>query len=279
MDYASGVWGYRKYDRPQVIQNRAGRAFLGVHRFTSNVVVNGDMGWITPDVRRKLNMLRLWVRIEKMDDHRLTKKVYKWDKECKANNWNRDLKRLCKEIGKPELLSSHVDTVNVKELIECAENTLMEKVVSSWEKDLQSQNKLRTYRLYKSEYKPENYVCMNLSKNVRSKLAKLRSSTLPLRIETGRFERLAVSDRLCKFCDVIPANVETEYHFVFECTKYNTERAVLFNHVFNLYPNFLNLEIPEKWDIVMNNKQILPKTGQFIVNAMEVRNSVLYDKM
>ena len=235
------------------------------------------MGWTTPDVRRKVNMLRLWVRIEKMDDNRLTKKVYNWDKECKANNWSRDLKRVCKEIGKPELLSSDVATINVKELTECAEKVLMEKFMSKWEKDLQSQSKLRTYKLYKSEYKAENYVCMNLSKNVRSKLAKLRSSTLPLRIETGRFERLAVSDRLCKFCDVIPASVETEYHFLFECSKYNNERAVLFNHVFKLYPNFLTLEMSEKWEIVMNCKQILPKTGQFIVNAMEVRNSTLYN--
>ena len=57
------------YERLKMIQNRACRAFLGVHRFTSNVVVNGDMGWTVPEVRRELNMLR--ARLEKMDDDRL----------------------------------------------------------------------------------------------------------------------------------------------------------------------------------------------------------------
>jgi hypothetical protein len=142
MDDASGVWGYKKYDRPQVIQNRAARAFLGVHRCTSNVVVNGDMGWVTPDVRRKLNILRLWVRIEKMDDERLTKKVYKWDRECKNNNWNRDLKRIFNDINQPELWTTDINLIDVKELLKNAEKLLMEKVIENWKKDLEAQSKL-----------------------------------------------------------------------------------------------------------------------------------------
>ena len=99
MDYASGVWGYKNYDKPKVIQNRAQRAFLGVHRFTSNVVVNGHMGWTSPVVRRKMNILRLWNRLEKMSDTRLTKRIYLWDKSQNRNNWSRDCKKVLKEIG------------------------------------------------------------------------------------------------------------------------------------------------------------------------------------
>ena len=43
MDYDFGVWGYKCYDKPQVAQNRAQRAFLGVHQYASNVVVNGNL--------------------------------------------------------------------------------------------------------------------------------------------------------------------------------------------------------------------------------------------
>ena len=274
MDYASGVWGYKKYDRPKVIQNRACRAFLGVHKFASNVVVNGDMGWTVPEVRRKLNMLRLWVRLEKMEDDRLTKKVYIWDRENKNNNWSRDLKRILKDIGLPELWDTGVEDMNVKSFIKHAEDELMDKYVVHWSKELESQNKLRTYRLFKNEYKVDNYVTMNLTKSCRSRLAKLRSGTLPLRIETGRFERLDVSERLCKFC---PDNcVESEYHFIFECSKYLNLRIILLNHVLNFYPDFVELEVADKWDILMNDKRIIVKTGQFINSAMNLRNAVIY---
>jgi hypothetical protein len=51
--------GFKSYDKPNIIQNRAQRSFLGVHKFSNIVVVNGDMGWTAPIVRRKLNILRL----------------------------------------------------------------------------------------------------------------------------------------------------------------------------------------------------------------------------
>ena len=71
MDNCSGVWDYKC----KTIQNRAIRSFLGVHRFTSNVVVNGDIGWKTPNLRHKICMNKLWNRFVKMSDNRLTKKV------------------------------------------------------------------------------------------------------------------------------------------------------------------------------------------------------------
>jgi hypothetical protein len=119
---------------------------------------------------------------------------------------------------------------------------------------------------------------MNIPKNIRSKLAKLRSSTLPLRIETGRFERLDINDRHCKFCNANPPCIETEYHFLFECSRYENERMHLYNHVLQYCPNFLNSEISVKWDIILNDKRILTKTGHYINEAMEVRNQIVYNR-
>jgi len=76
MDYAAGVWGYNKYDSPNIVQNRALRSFLGVHRYTSNVVIQGDVGWEAPVVRRRVLMLKLLQRILSMGNNRLTKKIF-----------------------------------------------------------------------------------------------------------------------------------------------------------------------------------------------------------
>jgi hypothetical protein len=50
LDYASGVWGYKKYLASDNIQNRAMRYFLGVHRFAPLLAVYGDMGWIPSQI-------------------------------------------------------------------------------------------------------------------------------------------------------------------------------------------------------------------------------------
>ena len=76
LDYGSCIWGYGTFDNINAVQNRALRLFLGVHRFTSNLGINGDMGWVPSKIRRYVNIIRYWNRLINMDDTRLTKKVF-----------------------------------------------------------------------------------------------------------------------------------------------------------------------------------------------------------
>ncbi len=70
MDYCAGVWAYRKHSSCSKIQSRAIRYFLGVHQKTQILALEGDMGWITSDVRRQTEMLRLTNRLIHMNDSR-----------------------------------------------------------------------------------------------------------------------------------------------------------------------------------------------------------------
>ena len=58
-DYCSGVLGFRDFKKGDMIQNRAIRYFIEVHRFTPILAISGDMGWPVSLHRRWLNMLRL----------------------------------------------------------------------------------------------------------------------------------------------------------------------------------------------------------------------------
>jgi hypothetical protein len=68
LDYASAIWGYKSFSKIDTIQNRAIRFYLGVHTFAPNLAINGDMGWLGSDTRRKVNMIRFWNRLISMDD-------------------------------------------------------------------------------------------------------------------------------------------------------------------------------------------------------------------
>lgn len=93
MDYCAGVWGYKSYAKCHTIQNRAKFTYLGVHKKTSNVAINGDIGWLSPDIRRRLDMIRMWDRLVKMDDSRLTKRVFLWDYNH-HQGWCSDMKKV-----------------------------------------------------------------------------------------------------------------------------------------------------------------------------------------
>ncbi len=76
IDYASGIWEYKKYENIYRVQNRAFHLYLGVHAFAPNLAINGDMEWICSSTRRKLEMIRMWNRLIKIDNTCFTKKVF-----------------------------------------------------------------------------------------------------------------------------------------------------------------------------------------------------------
>ena len=85
-------------------------------------------------------------------------------------------------------------------------------------------NKLRTYRLFKSiyTYGPEKYCRFRMPLSHRAAFAKFRCEVAPIRNETGRFENLDVSLRLCHICNV----VENEAHVMLECSAYMISETV-----------------------------------------------------
>ena len=103
-------------------------------------------------------------------------------------------------------------------------------------------NKLRTYRLFKSIYEPEKYCRLLMPLSHRAVFAKFRCGVAPIRIETGRFENLDVSLRLCHICNV----VENEAHVMLECSAYNDLRDNLFHKAVSVLPNFIALNVNEK---------------------------------
>lgn len=89
---------------------------------------------------------------------------------------------------------------------------------------LNQENKLRTFCLFKKEFKCENYVQM-ISKPLSSTYCKLRISAHKLYIERGRYTKpkTPIEKRLCLFCNL--NEVEDEFHFLMKCDLYSQLRS------------------------------------------------------
>ena len=80
--------------------------------------------------------------------------------------------------------------------------------------------KLRTYIKHKKTIEFEEYLTNEDQKGMKL-LAKLRSGTNSLRIETGRYDGRQISDRICKTCW---GDLEDEIHNLMECKTYTDIR-------------------------------------------------------
>ena len=83
-------------------------------------------------------------------------------------------------------------------------------------------NKLKKYCLFKTQFETEHYCKIIMSRAHRSAFAKFRLRVVPLRIETGRYEGLIETERICPFSK---NHTEDELRVLFDCLLYNDIRS------------------------------------------------------
>ena len=217
MHYACGVWGYFDYNESKMLQNRAQRVFLGVHKFAPLLALEGDMAWLSAKHKRWIEMLRLWNRLIMLPENRLTQKIFNSDHaHCLqgVNNWSSYIKIILSDL---DLSYAFNDKLSVD--MSSVSKILINTQERNWLNQLPSKPKLRFYTLFKNTLNVENFVKYNLTPSERSLVSQYRMGILLLAIETGRFQGVKLEERLCIFCN--SGLVEDEVHFMFDCSLYN----------------------------------------------------------
>ena len=264
LDYGASVWGTKQFQSIDNVQHRALRYFLGVHRFTPILALYGDSGWLPSLYRRWICVLRYWNRLLSMDNNRLTKRVFDDDYRQCRDNWSSEVRKI---MGNLNLL----DNFNARTTVPLSEAKALinDFYKNKWVHDVQSVAKLRTYRLFKTDFKCEEYLVLNLDKNERSSLCQLRFGILPLRIETGRYVGEPVNSRICRFCN--NNSVEDERHFLLECPEYDSIRLNAFR---DLPTNVINEPTESKFVTLLTKYP--RKTAKYIASAYLRRRSIIY---
>ena len=104
---------------------------------------------------------------------------------------------------------------------------LQEGYRAYWKSELENDNKkngsnkMRTYRQFKVSFSKEEYLT-TMPKKPRSVYTRYRISAHNLGIESGRYTKTPVEERLCRQC-TSKNNIEDEYH-IFVCVAYTELR-------------------------------------------------------
>ena len=117
-------------------------------------------------------------------------------------------------------------------------NRVKDCELQQWSTDSSEMSKLRTYRLIKDCRNEELYLSLPLPRRLRVALARFRTGSHNLEIETGRHHKMRPEDRLCKLCGLVNniIAIEDEFHVLLHCSVYNDLRAMYFGtDVSNLY--------------------------------------------
>ncbi|XP_050415446.1 uncharacterized protein LOC126829542 isoform X2 [Patella vulgata] len=223
--YGARIWGITEHHKLNSVQNRACKVFLGLKRNSPNLAARGDMGWTSCLTKQRTEVLRLFCRLKSLPSSRLPVIISNWSLR-RAKSWEKNVHALVKNLRISHICD--VESIN-KSHLKALKRHLFQNDESKWFQELWNDsknpngNKLRTYRLFKKDLKPESYVLVNnLPRHIRKATSLLRSGSSDLMIETLRYSHPPTPCicRLCPFC----SEIETESHFLIECKMYSDLR-------------------------------------------------------
>ena len=289
VDYSGPLTGFDKYDSSMKLHLRAIRAFLGVPKNVCSVGLVSEVDLILPQYRTNILMVRQYHRMLCMNNSKLTKQIYLWDRALNESNivktWSNEVQDIFEQTNNLAVYSSNT----IFDLKSTITNMISSFKIKQKEYLIQEcglMPKLRTFNLFKNFQEQPAYVTKPLTFHHRRMLAKTRLGCLPLRVETGRYTvpRLPEHHRTCLVCSVsdqlVNINtvelgpVESETHYLFQCEAYSAERAIWFGKM-TLPDNFENLPTETKLKVVLNDQANIKFTAQFIVEAFNIRSKIL----
>ena len=100
------------------------RNFLGVYKYAPTAGMEGDLGWVKPFIRRKIEILRFWNRIVSLDESRLPRQIYN-EMLLKGHPWISNVKEIFDSNNATDAFENNVPIVNFKQFSIYVDNTFM----------------------------------------------------------------------------------------------------------------------------------------------------------
>lgn len=282
--YASAVWGTESFSCINAVQNRAARYFLNVGRYTPNAAVCGDIGWKPMISTCWKSVILNWCKLVNMDQSRLNRKVFAWSNVKCGNtckNWNFRVWQMWKKYNCDRFCDINTP-VQKKDILSVILPNVENDFIDRWHMDVNREtarngnggNKLRLYQTFKHTFETEFYCTTVFNRAHRGALAKFRSGTAPIRIETGRYNGLPLKDRHCFNCSNV---VEDEIHVLLHCPCYNTIRKEVLAEACRLNRIFIYLNDRDKIVYLLSHPEIAVLSAKTCFSILGRRRNGLYN--
>jgi hypothetical protein len=269
--YGSEIWGIESKDELERCQYYACKRYMCAKQNACNYSVLGDCGRFPMYIQTQKRCIKYWLQILKMSNTRLVKKCYNMmllDNRNGTNNWVSSIKNLLYSTGFGYIWENH-GPANELLFLKSFETRLKDMFLQNWSASIHTNRKLFYYAQYKKELKFENYLNALDVRKFRYAYVNFRTSSHSLEIEYGRYNKVAIENRLCKCCT--KNQIEDEYHFLLCCEFYSELRN---QYIPNKY--FRNTNI-HKFKILMSSQCVhtIRAVATYIYHATKKRQSFL----
>ena len=273
LNYSSEVWGCHEAKDIEMVHTKFCRKILCVRQSTNVNGLYGELGRVPLYITRKINMLRYWYKLLRLNEQALPKIVYLMLKDDTENgvtyvgaNWAFQIKSILESHGLGYIWQSqNIDTVPFAFI----KQRIMDTYYQRWYAEINNSPRLSAYCRFKHNLNIEKYLDVIQENKYKIALSQFRISAHPLEIERGRYENIPRTERKCKVCNM--NSIESEYHFLLVCPAYKELRRKYFSSYYNHWPSITKLENL----MSSESRKIIIKLSSYLYNAEKLRKFLL----
>ena len=245
------------------------KQLLGAHRSTTNIGVLLELGRIPLEIYAVKLAVKNWERIKRNKANCLVLASYS---DAMGENliWVANIRNTLEKNGMVSFFTNSYDDKPLfinKRIFQTLSHVFHQ---NAFESIKEKSSKLRTYGIYKKNIGPESYLSQIKTPTIRTLLSKLRLSNHALMIETGRHNKIPKEMRFCPFSSTL---VETEIHFLFQCSTYSIMRDIFHKSITENKPEFPLSTFDENLEYIMTN--IDKNVAKYINDSFGVRTFLL----
>ena len=240
---------------PETINQKLCRLLLSCHKKSSRLAMLGELGRYPVVLKSLAQTIKYkWSLMSRVNDGSMVSDAVSemldndaWDTWLSRTNKVEKLLNISVNCKKT---SDGVGKYTKQKIRSCFDIFWKEEIsASKLDKDGVGHNKLRLYSKVKSSFTREPYIDIVQSRNQRSWISRLRSSSSRLGIEIGRYKNIHLASRICKHCST--EKIDDEYHFLMFCPIFELKRACFFGKLSSIIPNFPSLSEEDKFRVIL----------------------------
>jgi hypothetical protein len=224
LTYGAEIWGLAK--NQEIIERVhlfALKRFLGVHSKSPRHLVYGETGRFPLYVQTYVKCIKFWFRLQRLGNERYSKKAYNMMIHLQRQNyvtWACGVRNVLYMYGFGYVWEEQ-GVGDVSGFVRCFKERLIDCAKQDWHSSLMSHDFYATYASYKQSVDLCPYFfCIN-NIFVRRALTRFRFGMSGLNDRSLNYNAVLNNRKNCPFC---PATLETEFHFLLVCQKYQSLR-------------------------------------------------------
>ena len=225
MLYGCEIWGYENVTLLEKLQLKFLKHLFKLNKRTPSNMIYGETGVYPIEILIKVKMIKFWSTLVNANLPKYSCRLYEvlhrlFLHDNGYSKWLQTIQKLIVNAGYDCVWDSQ-RFLNQDLFCKNMALSIKKDFEIIWKDSLFQSSKCIFYKEFKQDFKREKYI-QQLPNNYVISLFRFRCSNHNLAIETGRYFGIPRCERKCKDC--LNNEIGDEFHFVMECTKYDSLR-------------------------------------------------------